>query len=51
MPNSKKKQKSPQPYDTYALAENEKQDKDTKTARPSDENVERMRNWSIENKL
>ncbi len=51
MPKSKKKQKSPQPYDTYALAEEARRDKDTNAARPSDENVERMRHWSIENKL
>ena len=37
-------------YVTYALAEKEKVDKDTKTARPSDFQVEEMRDFCIENK-
>ena len=47
----KKKRKNPQPYDTYALAEEAYRDKKTNAARPSVENVERMRHWSEENKL
>ena len=48
---TKKKRKNPQPYDTYALAENAYRDEKTRAARPSDENAERMRHWSEENKL
>lgn len=53
MPEKKrdKKQKNPQPYDTYALAEEAYRDADTNAARPSEENVVRMRHWSEENKL
>lgn len=49
MPDDKKK--NPQPYDTYALAEDAWRDEDTNAARPSEENVVRMRDWSEENKL
>lgn len=45
------KRKKPQPYETYALAENAYRDKSTNAARPSDENVEDMREWSIQIKL
>ena len=48
---TKKKRKNPQPYDTYALAECAYRDQKTNAARPSDETAERMRHWSIENKL
>lgn len=48
---ARKKRKNPQPYDTYALAEKAYRDKNTDADRPSDENAERMRHWSIENKL
>ncbi len=51
MPEKEKQKKDPQAYDTYALAEDKRRDKKTKAARPGDKNVERMRNWSIENKL
>ena len=46
-----KKRKNPQPYDTYALAEDAYRDKNTDARRPSEENVVRMRHWSEENKL
>ncbi len=42
---------NPQRYATYALAEDAYRDKDTNAARPSEENVIRMRHWSEENKL
>ncbi len=52
MPDNKEKQrKNPQPYETYALAEDAYRDPDTNAARPSVENVVRMRDWSRENKL
>jgi len=37
-------------YVTYALAEKDRIDKDTKTARPSELQVEEMRDFCIENK-
>ncbi len=46
-----KQRKNPQPYDTYALAEDAYRDKNTDARRPSEENVVRMRHWSEENKL
>ncbi len=46
-----KKNKNPQPYDTLALAEDAWRDKKTNVARPSEENVTRARDWSIELKL
>lgn len=48
---NRKKRKNPQPYDTYALAEDAYRDKDTNARRPSEENAVRMRHWSEENKL
>lgn len=45
-----KKNEYPKPYITYALAEKHKVDKDTKTSRPSELQVEEMRKHSIENK-
>ncbi len=46
-----KKKKNPQRYDTLALSEAARRDKKTNAARPSDENVEGTRAWSIELKL
>ncbi|MBQ7718120.1 MAG: hypothetical protein IJT38_02320 [Clostridia bacterium] len=37
-------------YKTYALADRDRIDKKTKTARPSEDQVENMRDWSIEKK-
>lgn len=37
-------------YKTYALAERDRIEKKTKAARPSEDQVERMRDWSIEKK-
>ncbi|MBQ7032996.1 MAG: hypothetical protein IJN25_04980 [Clostridia bacterium] len=51
MTEKQEKTKKPAPYKTYALAEEAWRDKDTNTARPSEENVEGMREWSKENKL
>lgn len=45
------KRKKPQPYETYALAEDSYRDKRTNAAHPSEENVEQMRDWSIQIKL
>ncbi len=49
--NKAEQRKNPQRYLTYALAEDAYRDKDTNAARPSEENVVRMREWSQENKL
>jgi len=49
--NKAEQRKKPQPYETYALAEEAYRDRDTNAARPSEENVVRMRDWSIEVKL
>ncbi len=43
--------KNPKPYETYALAEEAVRDPETGAARPSEENVIIMREWSEENKL
>ncbi len=51
MPKKKRTKRNPQPYDTYALAEEASRDSRTNTARPSEENVVRTRHWSEENKL
>lgn len=47
----KNKRKHPQPYDTLALAEDATRDEKTDASHPSDENVERARDWSEELKL
>lgn len=47
----KKRGKNPQPYDTLALAEDATRDEKTDATHPSDENVERARDWSEELKL
>ena len=43
--------KNPKPYETYALAEKAHHDEKTGAARPSEENVVIMREWSKEHKL
>ena len=45
-----KTKKETKAYKTYALADRDRVDKKTKTARPSVEQVENMRDWSIEKK-
>lgn len=51
MTEKRRKIQKPAPYKTYALAEDARRDKDTNASRPSEENVEGMRNWSREHKL
>ena len=46
----KKNKKELGTYRTYALADRERIDKKTKTARPSVDQVENMRDWSVEKK-
>lgn len=38
-------------YCTYGLADDDRIDEKTNATRPSDEAVEQVRDWSIENKL
>ena len=44
------KTKKPQAFETYALAEKDRVDNKTNASRPSDSQVENMRDFSIENK-
>lgn len=46
-----KKKKDVSKYDTLALSEKHRIDPETKTAQPSEINVEEARDWSIEEKL
>lgn len=48
--SKKNKTKKPQAFETYALAEQNKVDNKTNASRPSDSQVENMRDFSIENK-
>ena len=48
--SKKNKTKKPQAFETYALAEKDRVDNKTNASRPSDSQVENMRDFSIENK-
>lgn len=51
MPKKKKSEKETAVYKTLASAERAETDRQTNVAVPSEENVEKMRRWSEENKL
>lgn len=51
MAEIKKHKKILKENETLALAERKYTDKRSKASRPSEENVENMREWSIEKKL